>query len=146
MKRLLFVGLLALGLAATARPAQADFRIQSSVCRTFCFEHTARQRCVTRSVHCNPLSCGYGYGYGGMWGGYYGYGAPYYGAAYAAAPAAAPTFTAPQPTPAPSATVSPTGLQQAGYFYYPQTAGYDYGYGAGFGAGYGYAQAPNYWY
>jgi hypothetical protein len=141
MKRFLFVGLLALGLAATTRPARADFRLQWNVCRSLCIEYTARQRCLTYTTHSNPLSCAGGYG------GYYGYGAHYYDAAYAgttaAAPAAgSPSFTAPQPTPTPSATVSPTGLQQAGYFYYPQAAGY--GYGAGYGAG--YAQAPNYWY
>jgi hypothetical protein len=144
MKRILCVGLLALGLAAAARPARADFRLQWNVCRSVCWEHTAKQRCLNYTTHSNPLSCAGGYG--GMGGGYYGYGAPYdVGAAYAAAPAAAtPSFTAPQPTATPSATVSPTGLQQAGYFYYPPVANYGYGYGYGYGAG--YSQAPNYWY
>src|SRR6185437_6118931 len=106
------------------------------------------------------LPCaGGGCGYGGpaVWDGYNPYAAPAYAPAYgvaaaaptAAAPATTPSFTPPQPTPAPKNSISPTGLQQAGYFYYPPTsaaANYGAGYGYGYGYGAGYYQAPSYWY
>ncbi len=158
MKRLMLVGLLALGVAASARPARADCRFEWNVCRNICFEHTSKKRCFSYSSYNNPLSGHGGGGYAGpaMWDGYHPYAAPAYGAVpVAAAPAAAkPSFTAPQPTPARNSSVTPTGLQQAGYFYYAPATNAGYGYGAGYGyaAGYGYGygvgsfQAPNYWY
>jgi hypothetical protein len=173
MKRLLFGGLVALGLAVTAGPANADCYFEHSVCRHCTFVRTCKNRCWSFNCYCNPLpcvgSCGYGYCGPTPWNALYAYGAHAYphSAASATAPAAAnpaapapanaaPSFQAPQPAPA---AKSSTGLQQAGYFYYGQTndAGYgytpgynygtSYGYGYyGYGVGYGYAQAPNYWY
>ena len=162
MKRLLFGGLLALGLAVTARPARADWFFESSCCRHCCMVFTAKQRCWTCTTHCNPLPCVSTCASGGCsslapWGGpapygypAAGYPAPVAAAPVAPAPAAAPTFRAPAPAPA---TKTSTSLQQAGYSYYGQTenAGYNYGAGSsygyyGYGAGYGSAQAPNYWY
>jgi hypothetical protein len=161
MKRLMLGGLVALGLMLAARPARADFLLQWNVCRNICIQHTAKQRCFTFTSHSNPICCpggGYG-GYGGLWGAYYAYGAygsPYYGGLASAAPAAAapaattpatttPSFTPPQPTPT-GGSATPTGLQQAGYFYYPPAAAAGYGYGYGYDYGVGYSQAPNYWY
>jgi hypothetical protein len=172
MKRFLFGGLVALGLAVTAAPAKADCYFQSNVCRSMTWVHTCRNRCWSFNSYVNPLPCistcggGGGYSSAAPWPGAVGH-APYgyapYGyapGAVAAAPAAAapaaatpatqPSFRAPQPTPA---TNNSTGLQQAGYAYYGQTNAAGYGYNAGYnyGAGYGYgyysyAQAPNYWY
>jgi hypothetical protein len=160
MKRLLFGGLMALGLAVMATPARADWYFESSCCRHCCMAFTAKQRCWTCTTHCNPLPCishcagGYsgamapwhgpaGYGYPAA-----GYPAPVAAAPVAPAPAAAPTFKAPAPAPA-----TKTSLQQAGYFYYGQTENSGYNYGAssgygyyGYGAGYSSAQVPNYWY
>ncbi len=160
MKRFLFVGLVALGLAAATRPAKADCAFEYSCSRHLSFVHTSKNRCFTFSSHSNPLPCVGGHcGYGGpaLWDGFAGYGAPHYAAPVAAAPATAPaastpaaktpSFNAPQPKETPNNTSS---LQQAGYFYYGQTAnpGYTYGgysyYGYGYNAG--YYQAPNYWY
>ncbi len=163
MKRLMFAGLLALGLACSARTARADCSFEYSCSRHLSYVHTSKQCSFSYNSHCNPLpcapSCG-GYGGPALWDGYHPYAAPNYGinpygtAPYAAPVAAAPTaappaFTAPQPTPAQKGTASPTGLQQAGYFYYPPTgnASYGYGYGAGYNYyGAGYYQAPSYWY
>jgi len=162
MKRILFVGLVALGLAATARPAKANFVIDYSVCRHFCFVHTQKNRCFNYSSCATPLPCTPGCGYCGPapWDGLAAYGPPPHGLAYpapvAAVPAAVPVpaFKAPPPSLAPK---SATGVQQASYFYYGQTnnagygsnAGYNYGTGYGYsyyGYGASYAQAPNYWY
>jgi hypothetical protein len=175
MKRLLFGGLVALGLAMTAAPAMADCYFQYNCCHNLTFVRTARNRCWTFNSHVNPLPCisscgGGGYSSATPYPAPYGYApyahAPYaYGAAAVAAvpaattapatstaPSTQPSFRAPQPTPAAS---NSTGVQQAGYSYYGQVnnAGYGYNagynYGASYGAGYGYysyAQAPNYWY
>jgi hypothetical protein len=162
MKRLLFGGLMALGLTMTAAPAWADCYFESSCCRYMSFVRTAKQRCWTFNSCCNPLPCVSHCASGASsalapWNAMAAYGHP--AAAYpapvaavpaVAAPAAAPTFKAPQPTPA---TKTSTSVQQAGYFYYGQTqntaynygTGYGYGY-YGYGAGYSYAQVPNYWY
>ena len=164
MKRTLLVALVALGLAATARPVKANFMFDYSVCRHFCFVHTQKNRCFNYSSCATPLPCTPGCGYPGpaLWDGLHAYAPPPpYGyvprpAPVAAVPSAvpAPAFKAPPPSPAPK---SATGVQQASYFYYGQTdnAGYGsnvgYNYGTGYGYsyyGYGasYAQAPNYWY
>ncbi len=173
MKRLLFGGLMALGLTMTAAPAWADCYFQSNVCRSTTFVHTSRNRCWTCSSYVNPLPCisscgGGGYSSAAPYPAPYGYvpyaHAPYaYGpAAVAAVPAATtapatsttpstqPSFNPPQPSPS---TSTSTGVQQAGYSYYGQTNNAGYGYNAGYnyGASYGYgyysyAQAPNYWY
>lgn len=168
MKRLMFVSLVALGLATTARPAKADCAFEYSCARHLSFVHTTKNRCFSFSSHSNGLPATSHCGYGGPapWGGLAAYGAPAYGyGAYAApvvaAPAAAapaatttPAFKAPQPAPASN---SSNGVQQAGYFYYGPSsnagygynAGYNYygtGYGYGYGYGASYAQAPNYWY
>lgn len=164
MKRILFGGLLALGLVATAAPAWADCYFECNVSRHMTFVRTCRNRCWSFNSYVNPLPCVYSHGYG--YTGYapaaaplayapYGY-APAAAPAAPASPAAQPPFRAPQPRPT---TNNPTGLQQAGYSYYGQTmnagygydAGYNYGAGYGYGyygygAGYSYAQAPNYWY
>jgi hypothetical protein len=172
MKRSLFGGLLALGLALTATPAQAGLCFDYSVCRHISLVYTGRTRCLTYNSCSNPVPCptgccnlGYGCGNGpALWDGMAAYGGHAYGpAAYpapvAAAPAAttapantSPPFQAPQPTPANKK--STTGLQQAAYYYYAQPSQAGYGYSAGYnyyGAGYSYygydyAQAPNYWY
>ena len=157
MKRLMFAGLLALGLAFTARPAQADCSFEYSCSRHLSYVHTSKNRCFSYNSHSNPLPCASGCcGYSGpaMWDGYNPYAAAYapaYGVAAATpvaapTPAAKPSFTAPQPTPAPKYSTSPTGLQQAGYFYYPPTASTNAAYGAGYGYAAGYYQAPSYWY
>jgi hypothetical protein len=170
MKRLLFGGLVALGLAVTAAPAWADCYFESTCCRHSCFVWTGKSRCWTFNSHCNPLPCisSHGGGYSGPapWNALAAYGPYGYpprpavavapAAAAPPAPAAPPSFKAPPPAPA---TKNSTSLQQAGYFYYGQTnnagygpsAGYNYGTGYGYdsygyGAGYSYAQAPNYWY
>jgi hypothetical protein len=167
MKRLLFGGLLALGLAVTAAPAKADCYLQYNCCHNLTFVRTARNRCWSFNSHVNPLPCisscgGGGYSHAAPYPAPYGY-APYGYAPGAVAavptatttpaastPATQPSFRAPQPTPAAS---SSTGVQQAGYFYYGQANNAGYGYNAGYnyGASYGYgyysyAQAPNYWY
>ncbi len=167
MKRLLFGGLMALGLTAMATPAWADCYFQCNVCRSMTFVRTCRNRCWSFNSYVNPLPCistcgaGGGYSSAAPWPAAYAH-APYaYApAAVVAAPAAAapatstpanqPSFRAPQPTPAASTS---TGVQQAGYFYYGQANNAGYGYNAGYnyGASYGYgyysyAQAPNYWY
>jgi hypothetical protein len=161
MKRILVVGLVALGLAATSAPLRADCMFEYSCCRHLCYVGTSKSRCFNYSSHANPLPCGPG-GHAGpaLWDGLAAYGAPPYpyAAPVAAAPAAAaaatpaapaapaattPSFKAPQPSPA---TKSSAGVQQAGYFYYGPTsnagysanAGYNYGTGYGYGAGYGY--------
>jgi hypothetical protein len=158
MKRLMLAGLVALGLAFAAQPALADCAFEYSCSRHFSYVHTSKQRCFSYSSHCNPLPCAPSCGYGGpaLWNGYNPYAAAAYAPAYgvaaatSAAPASAtkPAFTPPQPTPAPRNSVSPTGLQQAGYFYYPPTTAATSGYGAGYGYGYGagYYQVPSYWY
>lgn len=160
MKRLLFVGLLALGLAFTARPAQADCSFEYSCSRHLSYVHTSKNRCFSYSSHSNPLPCATGCcapgGYGGpaAWDGYNPYAAPAYAPAYgvaaaapaATAPATTPSFSPPQPAPMPKGGVAPTGLQQAGYFYYPPTTAASSGYGAGYGYAAGYYQAPSYWY
>jgi hypothetical protein len=159
MKRLLIAALAAAGLGLAAQSARADCAFDYSCCRHFSFVKTCKQRCLTYTSCCNPLpclpscgpSCGpalwdslAAYGYGA-----YGYAAPHVAAvapAAAAPTATTPSFNAPKPTPAPKTS---TGLQQAGYFYYPPTTAgynYNYGYGAGYGYGYGYTQAPSYWY
>lgn len=159
MKRFLLGGFLALGLAATAAPAKADFCLQWNCCHNLCIMRTRPQRCFSFSSCCAPVcASSYGYGYSGPapWNALAAYGyrpAPVAAAPAAAAPAA-PNFKAPAPTPAPKAA---NGVQQAGYSYYGQTVNGGYGYDAGYnyGAGYGYygygfnynyAQAPNYWY
>lgn len=161
MKRFFAMGLAALALACTASAARADMRFSHCVTRNTYFEHTSKSRYLCFKSCANPLSCCYGPAApGGLWGPYFAYGMGAYGVA--AAPAAAgstqPTFTAPQPTPAPQSSVTPTGLLQASYGYYPQVNGYGYGYNAGsaYGFGYGYGaaygngasafQAPSYWY
>lgn len=154
MKRILFVGLAALGLTVAARPAKADCIFEYSCSRHLSYVHTSKNRCFSFSSHANPLPCVSSCGYSGpsLWDGFAGYGAPHYAAPVAAAPAAAtpapaattPPYTPPQP--------KPTGVQQAGYFYYGQTAnpayntGYNYGGYLYYGQGAGYYQAPNYWY
>jgi hypothetical protein len=163
MNRFLFGSLAALALAATATPAWADCCLEYNCCRHLSFVRTSKNRCLTFTSHANPLPCAPGHGYGGpaLWDGLaaYGHAPAAYPAPVAAAPAAAapaattPSFKAPPPAPA---TKSPSGVQQAGYFYYGQPANAEYGYnagynyGAGYGYGYGYgasyAQAPNYWY
>lgn len=159
MKRLLFGGLAALGLAVTAAPAWADCHFECSVCRHMSFTRTCKSRCWTFSSGCNPLPCishsGFGYVGPAPWNALLAYGYPPPAAPTAATPAApaapaapAPSFKAPQPAPA---KTNATGVQQAGYFYYGQdpyagyapNTGYGYGY-SGYGAGYSYAQAPNY--
>jgi hypothetical protein len=159
MKRLLSGGLLALGLALTATPAQAGCTFDYSVCRHISLVFTGRTRCLSYTSCSNPVPCpsgcsniGYGCGSGpALWDGLAAYGA--YPAPVVAAPTApantAPSFKAPQPTPA---TKSTTGLQQAAYYYYAQAsqAGYSYNAGYNYGAGYVYygsaAQVPDYWY
>lgn len=156
MKRLLIAALAAAGLSLAAQSARADCAFDYCCNRHFCFVKTCKQRCLTYTSCCNPLPClpsCCSTGGPALWDslGAYGYGAYAYAAphgAAAVAPAAAapatttPSFTAPQPTPAPKTS---TGVQQAGYFYYPPSAaGYNYGYGTGYG--YGYMQAPSYWY
>ncbi|HTU21111.1 MAG TPA: hypothetical protein VMG10_23865 [Gemmataceae bacterium] len=164
MKRILLVGLVALGLAAAAPPVKANFMFDYSVCRHFCFVHTQKNRCFNFNSCATPLPGAPGGGYAGPagWGGppaygpppAYGYAAPapVVAAPAAVAPAApAPQFKAPQPSPASN---SSTGVQQAGYFYYGPTNNAGYGYNYGYGAGYlyygygaaSYAQVPNYWY
>jgi len=163
MKRLLFGGLVALGLAVTAAPVKADCYFECNVCRHMSFVRTCKNRCWTFSSTCNPLPCvshcGSGYSGPAPWNALAAYGylypSPAAPAASPSAPAATPSFKAPQPTPTDNKS---TGVQQAGYFYYGQinNAGYGYntgyygsGYGYGYygyGAGYNYAQAPNYWY
>jgi hypothetical protein len=156
MKRLLIAALAAAGLSLAAQSARADVCFDYSCCRHFSYHRTCKQRCLTYTSYCCPCapccgpSCGpalwdslAAYGYGA-----YGYAAPHGVAAVApaaAAPAATtPSFKAPQPTPAAKTS---TGVQQAGYFYYPPAAAsYNYSYGAGYGYGYGYTQAPSYWY
>lgn len=159
MKRLLIVGLVALGLAAAARPVKADCMFDYSVCRHFNYVHTGKSRCFSFSSHPNPLPCVSSHGYSGPapWDSLAAYGAPPYAAPVATAPAvAAPATTTPAPAATtPSFTPPPpkaTGVQQAGYFYYGQTAnpaassGYNYGGYLYYGQGAGYYQAPNYWY
>ena len=163
MKRLLFGGLLALGLAVTATPARSDWYFESSVCRHCTMAFTAKQRCWTCTTHCNPLPCMSHCASGSSgsvapWNALAAYGhppvprpAPVAAVPVApAAPAAQPAFQAPAPAPV---TKTSATVQQAGYFYYGQAgnAGYNYGTGSGYGyygygAGYNYAQAPNYWY
>jgi hypothetical protein len=170
MKRLMFGGLVALGLAVSAAPASADCYFQWNCCSNLTFVRTCRNRCWNFSSYVNPLPCIASCGGGG-----YSHAVPYpyppraafapYGYPYAAVaaarpavpaatapasttPANQPQFRAPQPTPAAN---NPTGVQQAGFFYYGQTNNAGYGYNAGYnyGTGYGYysyAQAPNYWY
>lgn len=156
MKRILLAGLTALALAAAAQPARASCMFEYSCSRHLSFVHTSKNRCFSYSSCATPLPCAPGCGYAGpaLWDGFAGYGAPSYGAApVAAAPAASttptpaattPSFTPPQP--------KSTGVQQAGYFYYGQTAspsynaGYNYGGYLYYGQGYGHPQAPNYWY
>ncbi|HEY7427808.1 MAG TPA: hypothetical protein VH682_26490 [Gemmataceae bacterium] len=162
MKRFLFVGLVALGLAATARSAKADCAFEYSCSRHLSYVHTSKNRCFSFNSHSTPLPCmsSSGYGYSGpAWGAApaYGYAAPVAAAPVAAAPAApaaapaatTPSFNAPAPKQTPSNSTA--GLQQAGYFYYGQTANPGYGAGYNYSTGYSYygygsAGAPNYWY
>ena len=166
MKRFLIVGLVALGLAATARSAKADCAFEYSCSRHLSYVHTSKNRCFSFNSHSTPLPCmshsGSGYS-GPAWGDPSAYGAPAYGypaaAPVAAAPAAAapaapaattPSFNAPAPKQTPNNNAS-AGLQQAGYFYYGQTANPGYGAGYNYSTGYSYygygsAGAPNYWY
>jgi hypothetical protein len=160
MKRFLFGGLLALGLAVTATPARADFYFEADCCRHWSMVRTCKQRCWTFNSCCNPLPCISHCASGGSSGltpwhgpGPYGYpaaAAPVAAAPVAPAPAGVPAFKAPAPAPV---TKTSATVQQAGYFYYGQAenTGYNYGTGSGYGyygygAGYSYAQAPNYWY
>lgn len=165
MKRLLFGGLVALGLAVTATPARADCMFEYHCSRHLSYVHTSKNRCWSFNSYSKPLPCTGSCGYCGPapWNALAAYGPKPYGhaprpapavAPVAPAPAAAkPAFKAPQPTPA---SKNANGVQQAGYFYYGPTpnAGYGYNRGYNYGAGYGYgyygygsyAQAPNYWY
>ena len=162
MKRFLFGGLMALGLAVTATPARADWYFESSCCRHTCMVCTAKQRCWNFNSHCNPLPCvshcGSGYSGPAPWNALAAYGYPPAARpapvaavpAVPAAPAAQPAFQAPAPAPV---TKTSASVQQAGYSYYGQAENAAYNYGTnsgygyyGYGAGYSYAQAPNYWY
>ncbi|HEY7330522.1 MAG TPA: hypothetical protein VH592_22975 [Gemmataceae bacterium] len=162
MKRFLLGSLMALGLAASATPARADFYFEADCCRHWSMVRTCKQRCWTCTTHCNPLPCISHCASGGSsgvtpWHGAAAYGypaaaypAPVAAAPVAPAPAGAPAFKAPAPAPV---TKTSATVQQAGYSYYGQAenTGYNYGTGSGYGyygygAGYSYAQAPNYWY
>jgi hypothetical protein len=176
---------LSLTIAAEAARADCRFNLSCGfnlsvehTSKSRCFTYTSHANPLPNTCisNCTTASSGYGGCCGpAMWDGYHpepayphgpAYGAPGHAAAYAPgaaapapAPATSPTFTPPQPTPAnaaPKTSIGANGMQQAGYYNYPQNGnggynsnyGYNYSgfYGYTYGGGAGYFQAPSYWY